>query len=223
MNLNKFKISSKSFNHFSKSFNYLPFDPYINDFTRQRRFANYNVNFLDTELNNNCINENILINYTGSHFFRQNVNDSRNNLRKFSLIHQPYDIFLVNFIKQTLSHLRNKTGHKRFNINVHQVRQIAYPNRTSSNSPEGIHKDGCDFVVPALVLNRYNINGGISYVYTENKRELYNKILNKNEFILMNDRNLYHHVSPIQFHPNNDIYKNEGYRDILGLDINIDL
>ena len=34
-----------------------------------------------------------------------------------------------------------------------------------TNSPEGIHQDGMDFIVPALIIDRVNIQGGQSLVY----------------------------------------------------------
>jgi len=115
-----------------------------------------------------------------------------------------------------MTHCCSLKDNNRYDISLHQVRQICYPNVESHNSPEGIHKDGADYIVSALVMNRYNINGGESIVYDDDKNMLYNTILEKGEGIFQDDKRLWHYVTPITT-DNNYI----GIRDIIGLDIKI--
>lgn len=50
-------------------------------------------------------------------------------------------------------------------MTCHQVTLLAEPGDTGDGSPEGIHQDGADFIVPALVVLRENTAGGVSRLY----------------------------------------------------------
>lgn len=214
LNLNHINFPMHLSIQFRNTFNRLPPDPYIDDNSRNRRYGNYKV----SKINDNF--PDFYVKHTGKTIYKQNVNDDRNKERLFHLLENPHDIFVIEYIKY-ISQILNKTiPFNELNIDLHQVRQIVYPDTISHNSPEGIHKDGSDFVVPALVFNRFNIKGGISYIYDNNKNEIYNCILNKNDFTFMSDKNLYHYVSPIEYYIS-DGFEEYGYRDLLGLDINI--
>ena len=176
---------------------------------RLRRYANYNV-----VINDN----NFEIFYTGKNTFKQNVPDSRRNIRKFELIEDKFirDNFILNLIEKStiLTILNSENKINKLDISLHQIRQICYPHVDSHNSPEGIHRDGADFIISALVMNRSNIEGGESIIYDKDKNILFQKILYPKEGIFQEDKILMHYVTPIQS-------KGEyiGYRDILGLDI----
>ena len=72
----------------------------------------------------------------------------------------------------------------------------------------------------ACVLNLYNTIGGISSIYDTNKLLINETLLRENEFIFQDDKSLYHYVTPIEyFNENNE--DPFGYRDIIGLDIQI--
>ena len=114
----------------------------------------------------------------------------------------------------SLALLQNNYNVPKVKVDLHQVRQISYPELESSNSPEGIHKDGADYIISALVINRFNIIGGKSIIYNNNKDKIYSKILDKNQGIFQNDRELYHTVTPIYSNTNYI-----GFRDLLGIDI----
>ena len=206
LNLNDMMFKTYTSYHFLKSYNNLPFDNYITEKTRQRRYGNYDVKNINNDIN---------ININNKDTFKQN-----NITRKFEIIENPYDQFLLDFIKLNTQILYNSTNFTKLNIDVHQVRQIAYPNLNSHNSPEGIHQDGSDYIVSALVLKRFNIKGGNSIIYDKDKNEIYENKLNKYEFILQDDRELYHYVSPVEYFES-DGFEGYGHRDILGLDINI--
>jgi hypothetical protein len=199
---------------FQKSYDNLPIDPYVHNKTRYRRYANYDVKLI------NKYNPNFIIKYNNKNIFQQNVNDNRQNKRQFKLIENPCDPFLIEYIRYISKILNSHESFKKLNIDIHQVRQITYPGIDSHNSPEGIHQDGAHYVVPALVFKRFNIRGGLSYIYDEDKKEINKELLNKYEFTLFNDTKLYHYVSPIKYYES-DCFEQYGFRDILGLDIHI--
>ena len=109
---------------------------------------------------------------------------------------------------------------KKISVDVHQVRQVCYPNIISHNSAEGIHQDGADYIISACVLNRYNIDGGISSIYDSDIKLLDTILLKENDFIFQDDKNLYHYVTPISFHQDDNL-DDIGLRDIIGLAIKI--
>jgi len=203
---------------FMKSFNDLPPDKYIpnNDpVTRSRRYANITV-----DVSNNY---EYLLRYTKNDVFQQKVDDNRGLKRKFELIDSYYitQPWILNFLTQisalsVLNHNYYK-GHKKIkevDIHLHQVRQTAYSDMSSHNSPEGIHRDGCDYIVSALVINRNNIVGGESKIYNKNKMIQYKTILENHEGIYQEDTKQWHYVTPIE-----TVGQGIGFRDILGVDI----
>ena len=88
-NLYECNFPMKLFQPFQKTYNNLPYDIYIKDKTRQRRYANYHVK--------NINNQKISIHHTGKTTFEQNVDDPRKEKRTFELIENPYHPFLLNF------------------------------------------------------------------------------------------------------------------------------
>ena len=196
--------------NFKQSYNNLPIDIETNGYpTRLRRLAKYHL-----VLDNNKYD----IYHNKCSKFKQEVTDSRKELRNFEQIEQKYinSELIIHLIGQTslLSIINSKKKIKSIDISVHQVRQMCYPNITAHNSPEGIHRDGADYIVSALIINRSNINGGMSIIYDENKKKIYESILKEGEGIFQEDKKLWHYVEKIES-INNFI----GYRDILGFDI----
>jgi len=203
---------------FTRSFNHLPPDNYVSNndpVTRSRRYANIKVDVTD--------NYKYSLSYTKNDIFQQKVDDNRGVKRQFELIDHYHinQVWMLDFLTQisalsVLNHNYYK-GHKKINevdIHLHQVRQTAYSNKESHNSPEGIHRDGCDYIVSAMVITRNNIIGGESIIYDQNKMINYKTILDDEEGIYQEDIKQWHYVTPIQ-----TIDEGIGFRDILGVDI----
>ncbi len=203
---------------FLKSYNHLPYDKYIknnNPVTRSRKYANIKVDVTD--------NYEYSLYYTKNYIFQQKVDDNRGVKRQFELIDLYYihQLWMLDFLTQisalsVLNHNYYK-GHKKIkevDIHLHQVRQTAYSDIESHNSPEGIHRDGCDYIVSALVMMRNNVSGGESIIYDQNKMINYKTILDDEEGIFQEDIKQWHYVTPIQ-----TIEDGMGFRDILGVDI----
>lgn len=221
-------INPITYQEFLLSFNNLPIDPYMNHeygrdisvnkqqnkihATRLRRFSKFNIIIQP--------NHTYDIFYNDDLSFSQDVNDSRNKIRIFEPIESKFlkEDWLLEFITQmTANSIINHKGVtkiKKAEISLHQVRQISYPGLDAFNSPEGVHRDGADFIVSALVMNRMNVSEGRSIIFNEYRDEIYNTILKDGEGIFQEDRKLWHYVTGIKSDGN---YL--GIRDILGLDI----
>ena len=119
---------------------------------------------------------------------------------------------------------------KSITVTAHFMSVKATSDLPGDNSPEGAHEDGADFIVSALVINRKNITGGESQVLEKmdngKKEVIFKQTLQPGEFVFQADtgeeliygNDLWHHVTP--FHVT-DASKGEGWRDIIGFDINV--
>lgn len=107
-------------------------------------------------------------------------------------------------------------------INAHQMTTVARREKLGDGAPEGTHQDGMDYIVSALVIERKNIHGGLSYVYGSDKVTPYLHItLRPGQGIFQTDIEspFWHAVTPIRVDPNaGDVV---GERSILGFDIKI--
>ncbi|MBW4681141.1 MAG: 2OG-Fe dioxygenase family protein [Microcoleus vaginatus WJT46-NPBG5] len=97
-------------------------------------------------------------------------------------------------------------------IAVHQIRISCTPSNFGNPAPEGIHRDGCNFV-GIFAVDRHNILGGETHLYKAKKEKpLFNKILNPGELLLVNDNEFFHFTTPIK-----PIADGEGTRDVFVL------
>ena len=109
---------------------------------------------------------------------------------------------------------------KKLEITMHMMFVFADALTEGDNSPEGIHKDGADYIVSALVIERAGIMGGTSIVYDDNQQNVYLEYtLQQGQGLFQDDRNLWHYVTPIQ--ENHRVPPPYGNRSIIGFDINI--
>jgi hypothetical protein len=104
----------------------------------------------------------------------------------------------------------------------HQVRTIARAGASSAVVPEGIHQDGADLIVSALVLERHGLIGGESIVYGPDKKTPYLRTLlqpGQGLFHADSGSDLWHGVSPIAVDP--EASAAIGKRSIVGFDIHL--
>ena len=214
LNLIDIGCDINKFNALRLSYNNLPIDK---DYplntkhpTRFRRYANFNIDVSNKDL----------FKFTQNHVytFSQEVDDFRKKERIF----QPIESYIIDDnLFQLMTQIIGLTlffnvSIKKINLSIHQVRLITYPEINADNAPEGIHRDGADYIVSALILNKNNINNGETTIYDKTKTPLYKTKLELGEFIFQEDRELWHDISPISTSEN---YL--GYRDILGFDLKI--
>ncbi|MFD2562765.1 2OG-Fe dioxygenase family protein [Aquimarina rubra] len=118
---------------------------------------------------------------------------------------------------------------RKIQITSHFMRTISKEKVKGENAPEGVHEDGAQYIMSALVINRQNITGAESQIYEKTASDtnelIYKKVLQPGEFIFQADtgeeftfgNDLWHYVTPIE---PEDI-KNPGIRDIIGFDMDI--
>ncbi|MDP2593903.1 MAG: 2OG-Fe dioxygenase family protein [bacterium] len=115
-----------------------------------------------------------------------------------------------------------RPGTRVLELTVHQMFVFADIMSTGDNSPEGIHQDGADYVVSALVIERAGIVGGESIVYgSDKKTEYLRRTLAEGEGIFQADAGspLWHYVTPVRENP--AVPPDYGHRSILGFDIDV--
>ncbi|MFL4558706.1 2OG-Fe dioxygenase family protein [Yersinia kristensenii] len=129
-------------------------------------------------------------------------------------------ILIKNFVEM-LCECEPKRKIKKIEVTCHQVSLIIDSSIHSvSNSPEGLHQDGSNYIVSALVIDKYNIEGGASKLYCTEKDEFiksYTLEPGEGLFHIDKDSTIWHQVTPIKLKkPSMEI----GYRNILGFDFN---
>jgi hypothetical protein len=163
----------------------------------------------------------------GAREFRQNVgaNDSRSLVRKFREAPEFVTDFLpmqhlIRCLANMVLELRPDT--RALEMNLHQMFVFADMMSVGDNAPEGIHQDGTDFIVSALVIERAGILGGESIVYGPDKKTEYlRRTLQAGEGIFQADKGseLWHYVTSIKEDP--ETPPDYGHRSIIGFDIDV--
>ena len=98
-------------------------------------------------------------------------------------------------------------------VQAHQFRIKTNNDEAGKPTPEGIHRDGADFIL-IMLLKRHNIIGGVSHVYDSDKKLVFGAVLDEfSDTILIDDRKVWHGVSEIYSQDDSK----EGYRDVLVL------
>lgn len=104
---------------------------------------------------------------------------------------------------------------------VHFTQIVAEPYKSATNSPEGIHQDGMDYIVSGLVIDRENVCGGKSMIFNGScsKNVLFETTLQPSYGLFQPDKNtqLWHLVEPI-------IPKDQSkpaYRSTIGIDFDL--
>lgn len=93
-------------------------------------------------------------------------------------------------------------------LGVHQIRITVDKNHEGHPAPEGIHKDGFDFIAITCV-KRQDIMGGHTELYTNpNEKPIFSKILEEGQMLFIDDQNLFHYTTPVQPH------EQDGHRDV---------
>jgi hypothetical protein len=182
-----------------KSYENLPVDKYIGNFTRYRRFDQYRLSRGDGD----GWNFDMLPHrdYMG---FKQ-FNPVAGGIRR---IYEPLEADLTPVIKVGIDALELDTSED-WQINVHQYRTRATPEKPGELTPEGIHQDGHEFVMIA-VLSRHNVSGGVTRLWRLGADEpFWTGTILAGQAILLDDRAIAHDATDV-FAENGE----PGYRDI---------
>lgn len=101
---------------------------------------------------------------------------------------------LLEFGNQVFSQL---SGNHQWHIELHQFRIEARDGRLSKPTPEGVHRDGVDFVI-VVMIKRVNIDSGATTIFDADNRQIGEFLLRQPfDMALVNDRSCYHGVTPI--------------------------
>ncbi|MBU2233017.1 MAG: 2OG-Fe dioxygenase family protein [Alphaproteobacteria bacterium] len=119
---------------------------------------------------------------------------------------------LVNALLRAATTIFNAEGARRlWYVEMHQFRIEARPDGPGLPTPEGLHRDGVDWVF-MVAVERSGVTGGVSQIHGPDGREISSFTLKEPfEAILLDDRRVLHGVTPI--HPLDSAVA--GHRDIL--------
>ena len=195
------QLNLQNIDSFKQFFNELPVDPYVKGKYRFRRLSRF------TAAGNQ------LVKLPHGYLFQSKeynplVGDIK---REFAEIDDALTQ-LDDFKKLVFAFIDACKLHPEAEIGVHQIRTTCSLNNFGNPAPEGIHRDGTDFI-GILSVNRENIQGAETHLYVEKKEKpVFKKILNPGELLLVNDREFFHFTTPIK--PTSDV---QGVRDVFVL------
>ena len=178
------KISQKSLNELSPSFNNLPETDHLDGTYRLRRYS-------VVQCNGNCveIGDNTFLQTDEYNKFQGNV------ARKFEPIES--DVISSVGMLEMCSQFGWICGlSDDQKIDVHQMRVVAQGEKAKV-SPEGVHQDGYDYIC-IVSINRHNILGGRLLLHTEQKRDpFFSMELEEGVSAMIDDRVFWHNATDI--------------------------
>ena len=181
------KVNSLNLEEIKPFFRELPVDPYIKDNYRFRRLSRFTVS------------GNELIKLPHGYLYQsKNYNPLMGDIkREFAEIDDQL-IKLDSFKMMVLAFIDSCKIHPEAEIGIHQIRTTCSPTSYGNPAPEGIHRDGTDFIA-IFSVDRENIQGGETHLYvTRKEKPVFRKILNPGELLLVNDHEFLHFTTSIQ-------------------------
>ncbi len=101
-------------------------------------------------------------------------------------------------LSYTLDHVERIKGESDWRIEAHQFRILASPEQSGKPTPEGIHQDGVDYVF-VVMIDRHNVMGGITKVYTHNGKLLNSfKMRRPLDVLHVEDQHVNHYVTAVK-------------------------
>lgn len=168
----------------------LPKDPYLLDGGnyRHRRYSVFNYQ-----------NKKLSVLPYEPHFQTRHYNSLHGGINRHlepwlpSTIANPVLLEMIDWVMRQID-----DGEKKWRIQSHQFRIVASDKEQGRPTPEGIHKDGADYIL-IMLMQCKNITGGESELYDNDRKPLERGTLeNMGDFILLDDRMVYHGVSDIR-------------------------
>jgi hypothetical protein len=195
------KVNSINTEGLKPFFNNLPVDPYIKGNYRSRRLSRFTVS-----------GDNLIKLSHGYLFQSKDYNPLLGDIkREFAELDDAL-VELDIFKNLVLAFIDSCKLHPEAEIGVHQIRTTCSPDNLGNPAPEGIHRDGTDFI-GIFSVTRENIQGGETHLYTAKKEKpVFSKILNPGELLLVNDHEFFHFTTPIK-----PQIEGQGVRDVFVL------
>ncbi len=181
------KVNPINLDVFKQFFSNLPVDPYIKGNYRLRRLSRF------------IVAGDELVKLPHGYLFQSKeynplVGDLK---REFEELDDAL-IGLEDFKKVIFAFSETCKLHPEAEIGVHQIRTACSPSNFGNPAPEGIHRDGTDFI-GIFSVNRENIQGGETHLYTaKGEKPVFKKILNPGELLLVNDYEFFHFTTSIK-------------------------
>jgi hypothetical protein len=184
-------LNSLDADKFTRFFDNLPPDPYLEGNYRFRRFSHFKVSdgrliqlphiaFLQSKAYNPLLGD-VTREYA-------ELDNELINLKAFQML-----------VLEFFEFCRRCSSFDE--IGVHQIRIRADEN-LGNPAPEGIHRDGVDLVGIACI-NREHISGGETHLYqsshhTQDSQPVFTKILQPGELLVVDDRQFFHFTTPVK-------------------------
>ncbi|MBB44006.1 MAG: hypothetical protein CMM44_09620 [Rhodospirillaceae bacterium] len=203
------KFFGMKFERFSSSWETLGIDRYLADGGRyrRRRFAVFQIT------KNKIIRKAHQPHYQSRDFNPVNGGIQRHFLPITNMVGE-HPVFL-NLIELTrkiffaASNTNNSSA--KWHTEVHQFRVEANNVELGLPTPEGMHRDGVDWVC-VLLIKRHNVESGVTQIIDCDNKERSEFILeNPFDCVFLNDHRVHHGVTPISLVDKNS----DGFRDIL--------
>ncbi|MGQ4645975.1 2OG-Fe dioxygenase family protein [Lyngbya aestuarii] len=195
------KVNSIKLEGIKQFFTNLPTDPYIKGNYRSRRLSRF------------TISGDELIKLPHGYLYQsKNYNPLVGDVkREFAELedalieHETFQHLVLAFSDSCKLHPETEIG-------VHQIRTTCSPQNYGNPAPEGIHRDGTDFI-GIFSVDRDNIQGGETHLYiAKREKPVFSKILHPGELLLVNDHEFFHFTTPIK-----PIAESSGTRDVFVL------
>ncbi len=195
------KVDSIKLEGFKRFFRELPVDPYIKGKYRSRRLSR----FLVTDDRISKLPHGYFLQ---SKDYNPLIGDVRREYAEIDDALVALDEF-QKLIWEFQQYCKLSSG---VEIGVHQIRITCSPNNFGNPAPEGIHRDGCDYV-GIFAIDRDNVDGAETHLYTAKKEKpVFKKVLHPGEVLLVNDRDFLHYTTPVK-----PILPQTGTRDVFVL------
>jgi hypothetical protein len=193
------RLSSARTEVFIPFFANLPLDPYIHGTIRRRRFSRFQGEPENlTRLEHKFFEQSSSVNKLAGGVKRDFAELEEDLVRL-----PEFQVLVSRFVD--FSKIEPETTE----IGIHQIRIVASTNQVGEPAPEGIHQDGFDFV-GIFCISREHLLGAETHLY-ENPSQppIFAKELHPGEFVLVNDRKLYHFTTGMK-----PVGATEGTRDV---------
>ncbi|MEV8515383.1 2OG-Fe dioxygenase family protein [Dactylosporangium sp. NPDC051484] len=182
-----------------ESYERLPLDEYMGNLTRYKRFSQYRLSWTADD----------------DWHFEKLAHRDYTAFKQFNPVgggikrkYEPLEADFTPFIRAGIEALQLDNSED-WQINVHQNRTIATPQKPGQLTPEGVHHDGHEFVLIGI-LRRHSVSGGVTRLWNPGEdKPFWDGVLEPGQAVVIDDRAIAHDVTDVL--PENG---NPGNRDI---------
>ncbi|HIB85308.1 MAG TPA: hypothetical protein EYO59_12135, partial [Chromatiaceae bacterium] len=164
-------------------FEALPDDPYCRH--RQRRFSQFRVTHTDAGWTHKLLPRR-------AHIQDRTYNHAVGGILRYL---QPLQIDATAVIDCARRAFRQQRGSD-WHVDVHQWRMNCPLANQVESVPEGLHRDGHQFVA-IFVINRSNISGAVTCVQDASGNTLFKDVVDSGQGMILDDRRALHHTSEL--------------------------